>query len=233
MKLRASIEIKQVVCEPLKVVVRGIDERPAVGSFGERQPTAEELMALPLEARVAAIWASGVHPTTPAMSDAFLSCAELPGRGLFIAMAVQLGRTPNPQFYKGDARNDSLVWGEAGCPVPARKPAPPRRPSKRALERAMQEYYRDFGLFKRLPCGCLEECPGREWHAEMEAAEEARERELREEHARWDAARERALADARRDLADELARVTLSQPVNLDPETADEFACILVPDAES
>lgn len=211
-----------------RLFVRGIDERGAVGSSAERQPTAEELMSLRLEVRVAAIWESGVHPSTPAMADAFLSCAELPGRGLFIAMAVQIGRTPNPRFYQGEGRNDLLVWGEAGCPVPTAKRARPRKPSKRALERAIQAFDREHGLFKRLPCGCLEQCPGLTWHGEMEAAEEARERELREEHAAWDAARENALADARRELVDELARETLNRPVNVDPETASEFACLLV-----
>lgn len=215
-----------------RVFVRGIDERGAVGSFAERQPTAEELMALPLEARVAAIWDSGVHPTTPAMADAFLSCAELPGRGVFIAMAVQIGRTPNPRFYQGEGRNDSLVWGEAGCPVPLPKRTPPRRPSKRALERAMQEFDRKHGLFTLLRCGCLEECPGLAWHAQIEAAEDARKRELIEEHAAWDAARENALNEARRELVDELARETLRQPVNLDPETAGDFACILATEGQ-
>jgi len=215
-----------------RVFVRGIDERGAVGSFAERQPSVEELMALPLEARVAAIWDSGVHPSTPAMAGAFLSCAELPGRGLFIAMAVQIGRTPNPRFYKGEGRNDSLVWGEAGCPVPTAKRARPRKPSKRALERAMREFDREHGLFKRLPCGCLEQCPGLTWHGEMEAVEEARERELREEHAAWDAARENALNEARRELVDELAHATLSQPISVDPETADEFASLLVQEDE-
>ncbi len=101
-----------------------------------------------------------------------------------------------------------------------------------AFERAMQEFNRDYGLFKKLPCGCLEHCPGLDWHADVEAASEKRERELIEEHARWHAERERALADERRALVDELARVTLSQLVNLDPETAGDFACILAPDGE-
>ncbi len=209
------------------MLVRGIDERPAVGAFAERQPTAEELMSLPLKARADAIWDSGVHPTTPAMVEAFQSCASIPGIGTFLVMAVQTGLTPNGKLYRGEHRNDALVWPN-GCPDPLPKRVPPRKPSKRAEREAWRWHWREHGLFTRLSCGCLEECPGLEWHAETEAAEEARERALREEHARWDTAREQA----RRELEDELARVTLSEPVNVDPEAVGDFALILARDDE-
>jgi hypothetical protein len=192
----------------------------------------KELWVLPEGLRAQVLWDRGAHPNTDEMRALFWSCCGVLWIGPLLVAAIETGRTPNPRFYSGEGRRDLSVWGEAGCPVPLPKRAPPRRPSKRALERAIQEFDREHGLFKRLRCACLEVCPGLAWHAEMEAAEETRERELREAHAAWDAAGEDALADARRELVDELARVTLSQLVNLDPETAGDFACILAPDGD-
>ncbi|ANP46024.1 hypothetical protein [Candidatus Viadribacter manganicus] len=202
-------------------------------SYACRSGTAhklEELWGLSVDRRAQVLYDSGAHPDNDEMRALFLSCEAVLWLGPLLVAAIETGRTPNAYFYTGEGRRDVSVWGEAGCPVPLPKRAPPRRPSKRALERAMQEFDRKHGLFKLLRCGCLERCPGLQWHAQIEAAEEARERALREEHAAWDAARENALADARRDFADELARVTLNQPVNVDPDTAGEFACLLAPD---
>lgn len=185
-----------------------------------------ELWELDPRTRAEVLWGSGAHPNNDVLRALFRSCESVVGIGTFLAMAVQTGLTPNPKYYRGEGRNDPFVWPD-GCPVPTPKRATPRKPSKRALERQAQEFYRDNGLFKRLPCGCLEECPGLDWHTQVEVDAQARERALREEHAAWDGARERALADARRDLVDELARVTLNQPIDEDPEMAGEFTSIL------
>lgn len=189
---------------------------------------------LPVPARAQELWDFGVHPDTDEKRSLFSSCASFPGIGTFLAMAVQTGLTPNGKFYRGEGRRDVLVWGEAGCPVPQPARVRSGRPSRRALEKASREFYRTHGLFKLLSCGCFEECPGAAWHAEVEAAEGARERELREQHAAWDLRRELALKDEQREFADALARATLNRSTepadDLDPEAAAAFASILLPD---
>lgn len=209
--------------EQLPTVRRCLDDPPARGGYNETFASADELMALSVERRVEVLWHSGAHPATAELQAVFLSCGSQPGRGFFLAMSVQTGLTPNPRFYKGEGRHDALVWGEAGCPVLLPKRPPSRRPSNRTRERWAQEFYRDHGLFKRLRCGCLEECPGVEWHVAVEAAEERRVHELREEL---------RLREDRRELADELARATLSQRVDFDPQVDAEFGVILARDDE-
>jgi len=193
--------------------------------------------ALSVPARAQTLWDSGMHPDTEEKKRLFSSCASFPGIGTFLAMAVQTGLTPNGKFYRGEGRRDVLVWGEAGCPVPQPARVRSGRPSRRAQAKASREFYRAHGLFKPLLCGCMEECPGAAWHARVEAAEEARERELREQHAAWDLRRELALKEAQREFADELARATLNSSTepadDLDPEAAADFASIRVPDGTS
>lgn len=182
----------------------------------------QELWALPVDVRAQVLFDSGIHPDNDAARALFASCESVLWIGAQLVAAIATGRTPNARFYTGEHRDDPVMWPD-GCPVPQRKRAISKGPSKRALERAAQEFYRENGLFKRLPCRCVDECPGLDWHVKTEAAEEARERELLEALAAWYAHRERA----RMEVVNELARVTLSLPVDVDPAIADEFSVIL------
>jgi hypothetical protein len=199
--------------------VEGTDAR-FLAPFVDPLPTADELWALPIDQRIELIWDSGVRPNTPELREVFASCGCLPGKGVLIEMALQTEMPPNGRFYRGEKRLDLHVWPD-GPPDPLhrrRVSSPLRRRTRRQQEEAMRSYELENSLWAILLCGCVDECPGPEWHAEIEAAEECRERELR---------RDIALREARLALTDELVRGSMSDLVDLGSDVSAEFDVVL------
>lgn len=143
------------------VVRRGIDTPPRE-AFVEILPTAADLMELPLDQRIAVIWASGVRPLTPDLVKVFETCAEEPGRGFFIGMSTQTGEPPWRKFHQGEARYDLLVWPDGY----------PRTRAKRVVSEMLKQGVKrqrpstaGNTLWASLACGCLDACVGAALHA--------------------------------------------------------------------